>query len=53
MTEPIVHDTFVVEREFPVPPDRVFAAWADPAVKVAWFVGPDEMEQTRCHSTSG
>lgn len=45
MTEPIVHDTFVIEREFPVPPERVFAAWADTAIKVRWFVGPDEMEQ--------
>jgi uncharacterized protein YndB with AHSA1/START domain len=24
-------------RDYPHPPDRVFAAWADPAVKVLWF----------------
>ncbi|MEP6624814.1 MAG: SRPBCC family protein [Acidimicrobiia bacterium] len=45
MTEPVVHDTFVIEREYPAPPERVFAAWADPAIKVRWFVGPDEFVQ--------
>jgi uncharacterized protein YndB with AHSA1/START domain len=36
------HDTFVIERVYPVPPARVFTAWADPAQKARWFVGPDE-----------
>lgn len=33
----IEHDTWSVERSLPHPPARVFAAWADPAVKVRWF----------------
>ncbi len=43
MTErSIVHATFLVERSYPVPPARVFAAWADPAIKAQWFGAPDE-----------
>lgn len=32
-----VHSTFVVERSFPKPPDKVFDAFADPAKKRRWF----------------
>jgi uncharacterized protein YndB with AHSA1/START domain len=35
------HGTFVLEREFAFKPEEVFAAWADPAAKARWFVGPD------------
>lgn len=43
MTERSVeHATFVVERTYDAPPARVFAAWADPAVKARWFAGPEE-----------
>lgn len=38
----IVHGGFVVERSYDAPPARVFAAFADPAVKARWFAGPDE-----------
>ena len=38
----VTHATFVIEREYPAPPPRVFAAWADPGAKAAWFAGPDE-----------
>ncbi|MBM7783364.1 SRPBCC domain-containing protein [Tenggerimyces flavus] len=31
------HATFVLEREYPVPVDRVWAAFADPEVKRKWF----------------
>lgn len=38
----VVHDTLVVERSFPVPPAKVFAAWADAAQRVRWhFPGKD------------
>lgn len=33
----IEHRTWTVERDYPHPPSRVFAAWADPATKVRWF----------------
>jgi uncharacterized protein YndB with AHSA1/START domain len=38
------HATFAIERNYPASPARVFAAWADPAVKSRWFVGPEEWE---------
>jgi uncharacterized protein YndB with AHSA1/START domain len=31
------HTTFVIERHYPVQPERVFAAFADPAKKRRWF----------------
>ena len=41
----VTHSTFVLERVYAAPPARVFAAWADPAVKAQWFGGgPDEWE---------
>ncbi len=33
----IDHNSWTVERDYPQPPERVFAAWADPTVKVRWF----------------
>jgi uncharacterized protein YndB with AHSA1/START domain len=44
MSDPITHASFSVERTFPVPPARVFAAFADPALKAQWFRGPDGWE---------
>ena len=40
------HDTFAIERTFEVTPSRVFAAWAEPAAKARWFVGPDDWEKS-------
>jgi uncharacterized protein YndB with AHSA1/START domain/DNA-binding transcriptional ArsR family regulator len=40
MTEhSVLHSSFSLERTYPVPVSRVFAAWADPASKAAWFSG--------------
>jgi uncharacterized protein YndB with AHSA1/START domain len=33
----VVHNTFVIERAYPVPPERVFAAFSDPAKKRRWY----------------
>lgn len=35
--EPVTHATFRVERSYPTPPARVFAAFANPATKRRWF----------------
>lgn len=32
------HGSFIVERRYEAAPQRVFAAWADPVAKRAWFV---------------
>ena len=48
MKEPtVIHSTFVIERSYPVPPERVFNALADPARKRRWFVesGGHEVQQ--------
>lgn len=34
------HATFAIERIFEVPPTHVFRAFADSAMKAAWFAGP-------------
>jgi len=33
----VIHNTFAVERSYPVSPERVFAAFADPAKKRRWY----------------
>jgi uncharacterized protein YndB with AHSA1/START domain len=38
MTETsVTHSTFVIERSFPCSPERVFAAFSDPATKRRWM----------------
>jgi uncharacterized protein YndB with AHSA1/START domain len=47
MTERSVkHATFVIDRIYDALPATVFAAWATPAAKARWFVGPDEWEKS-------
>jgi uncharacterized protein YndB with AHSA1/START domain len=45
----VVHDSFAIERTYPFPPDRVFAAWASLETKSQWF-GDDEVEKIGEHS---
>lgn len=42
----VTHAVFVIEREYPHPPERVFAAYADPKKKSKWFGGPPEWNST-------
>ncbi len=39
MDRTVTHATFSLERSYPAPPARVFAAWAEPAAKARWFAG--------------
>jgi uncharacterized protein YndB with AHSA1/START domain len=38
----VTHATFTLERTYDAAPARVFAAFADPEQKAAWFAGPPE-----------
>lgn len=40
----VVHNTFAIERSYPVSPQRVFAAFADPAKKQRWFARGENHE---------
>jgi uncharacterized protein YndB with AHSA1/START domain len=40
----VEHDTFMIERTYDAPPERVFSAWADPVAKARWF-GPGESHE--------
>jgi uncharacterized protein YndB with AHSA1/START domain len=40
----VTHSTFVIERSYPTTPERVFAAFADPAKKRRWFAEGREFE---------
>jgi uncharacterized protein YndB with AHSA1/START domain len=40
----VEHTSFTLERRYDAPPDRVFAAWADPAAKLRWFVSAEGWE---------
>lgn len=49
-SQPIVHNTFAVERSYPVAVERAWAAFADPALKRRWYAeregnDVDEFEQ--------
>jgi uncharacterized protein YndB with AHSA1/START domain len=38
----VTHATFVIERSYPTTPERVFAAFSDPARKRRWFVAGED-----------
>ena len=40
----VQHATIVLDRIFDASPERVFAAWADPAARVRWDVPGDDWE---------
>lgn len=40
-TDATVHSTFVIERSYPQPCERVFAAFAEPARKRRWYAEGD------------
>jgi uncharacterized protein YndB with AHSA1/START domain len=37
----VAHGTFAVDRTYPHPVDKVWAAWSDPGQKAKWFGAPD------------
>jgi uncharacterized protein YndB with AHSA1/START domain len=39
-----IHSTFVVERNYPKSPERVFAAFADPVQKRRWYAESDSRD---------
>lgn len=40
------HGQFTIVRRYAASPARVYAAWADIAVKAQWFIGPEGWELT-------
>lgn len=40
----VSHGSFTIERTYPVSPERVFAAFSDPAKKRRWFADEEEAE---------
>ncbi len=42
-TRSVTHHSFTIERDLPHAPGRVFAAWADPKAKSAWFAAQNDL----------
>ena len=40
----VIHDTFVIERHFPKPPEKVFAALSEPSKRRRWLAEGDKHE---------
>ncbi len=43
----VIHNTFVIERTYPVRPEKVFAALADPAKKRRWYGDGDSRDMEK------
>jgi uncharacterized protein YndB with AHSA1/START domain len=39
----VTHGAFTLEYTYPVPPERVFRAFADQPTKARWFASPDQV----------
>jgi uncharacterized protein YndB with AHSA1/START domain len=46
MTRSTAHATFVIERDYPHAPAKVFKAFADQRSKAKWFGGPEDWEKS-------
>jgi uncharacterized protein YndB with AHSA1/START domain len=46
----VVHDSFSIERTYPVSPERVFAAWTTIAAKAQWFGNEEGIEPVGEHT---
>jgi uncharacterized protein YndB with AHSA1/START domain len=46
----VVHDSFTIERSYPVAPEKVFAAWATLEAKRHWFVNEPGIELVGEHT---
>jgi uncharacterized protein YndB with AHSA1/START domain len=46
----VVHDTFTLERTYPVAAERVFAAWKTIEAKVQWFANDEGLETVGEHT---
>jgi uncharacterized protein YndB with AHSA1/START domain len=49
----VAHATFVIERDYPAAPARVFQAFSDPEAKRQWFGGPGETRGQMDFRTGG
>ncbi len=43
----VVHSTFVIARDYPFPPARVFAAWSEQSAKARWYLGLEGMKTSK------
>ena len=50
--QPATPNTFVIERHYPPPVERVFAAFAEPALKRRWFAVGENHEIVEFASTA-